>query len=216
MEYQTEKIRYISHEVKNQLSICDLYTEILQRYCQKNDINDETICKSVDCIKRALKMANHSLLELKSADNQELNEFFIKPVLEEAVELAKVYSSNKASIKTEINIDEKVIIDKNRFIGVVINIIKNACEAFTETNDNNYIKISAGRKDSIICIKISNNAPPIENIDAFSEGVTTKSEGSGLGLYIARQNMEEMSGAINLVKSDRSSTEFEILLKRIS
>lgn len=217
MDYQTEKVRYISHEVKNQLSVCDLYTEILLRYCQKNGIEDESILKSVGCIKRAVQMAGNSLLELKSSDNQVLEELSVKEVLEEACDLSEVYgSAKKVSVKTDIEIseDEKVLIDKNRFQACIINLIKNACEAFQEEEDKHII-VSAQKENSIIKVVVSNNASPVADVDIFNEGVTTKETGSGLGLYISRRNMEEMGGTLRLIKSDTTSTDFEIMLKTI-
>ena len=213
MEYQTEKVRHISHEVKNQLSICDLYTEIMQKYCDRNNIKDETLLKSIGCIKRALQMAGNTLLELKSSDVQELKKYDLHQILEETLELSKVYGSPKG-VKTELisDIDTTVIIDKNRFQSVIINLIKNACEAFGETEDKR-IKITTEKEDSVIKIIVSNNAVPIENTDIFSEGITTKETGSGLGLYISRKNMEEMGGSLRLLKSDFTSTDFEIRIK---
>ena len=214
MDYNTEKIRYISHEIKNQLSICDLYSEILQRYCQKNGIEDETILKSVDCIKRAVDLAGNSLIELKSADNQFLDDYSITEILNEARKLSEVYLTGKAiDLNYDIKCDENVCVDKNRFAGVIINLVKNASEAFDIDIKDKYVKILAEREDSLVRIVVSNNAKPVENTDIFSEGVTTKAEGSGLGLYISRQNMEEMGGTLRLVKSDEKSTEFEIRVR---
>lgn len=212
MDYKTEKVRYISHEVKNQLSVCDLYSEIMQRYCEKNDIKDETILKSIYCIKRALQMAGNSLLELKSSDEQELGEYNLNELLQEAYELSKVYGLSK-DIKTELcsGIDINITVDKNRFIGVIINLVKNACEAFTD-EENKYIKISSERQDSVLRVIVSNNAAPIGNVDIFGDGVTTKETGSGLGLYISRQNIQEMGGTLKLLKSDEVSTEFEVCI----
>lgn len=214
MEYNTEKIRYISHEIKNQLSICDLYTVILDKYCQKNGIKDETLLKSIDCIKRAVELANNSLIELKSSDTQELREYRISDILNSAKSLSEVYAKG-LNIKfiMDIKTDETVSIDKNRFLGVIINLVKNACESFEPDCENGIIKISAEKEDSIVRITVSNNAKPIEDIDVFQEGLTTKPEGSGLGLYISRKNMEEMGGTLKLIKSDKESTEFEIMVK---
>ena len=89
MDYKTEKVRYISHEVKNQLSICDLYTEIINRYCTKNGIEDETILKATENIKRAVAMAGNSLLELKSADCIELKNYNLNELLNETYNLSK-------------------------------------------------------------------------------------------------------------------------------
>ena len=216
MEYKTEKVRYISHEVKNQLSICDLYTEIIEKYCMKNGIEDETILNAAKSIKRALQLAENSLLELKSSNCQELNNYDLKELLEECYSLSKVYTENKnIDFKIDICSNLTVCVDKNRFLGVIINLVKNACEAFSN-EENKYILISTEKEDSVIKVKVSNNAKPIENPDnIFTEGVTTKQTGSGLGLYISKQNIEEMSGALNLIKSNTEETIFEIKLKSI-
>lgn len=213
MEYQTEKVRHISHEVKNQLSVCDLYTEILERYCAKNGIEDETILRSVGCIKRALQMAGNTLLELKSSDIQQLDEYNLDEILKDAYELSKVYGIAKAvRIELSSDIDVKVVVDKNRLLSVILNLVKNACEAFEDTDDK-FVKICSQREDSVVKVIVSNNAVPVGNTDIFAEGVTTKETGSGLGLYIARQNMEEMGGSLRLLKSDFTSTDFEIRIK---
>ena len=68
----TGDVREISHEVKNQLSICDLYSEVIKKYCAKNEIEDETILKGIESISRAVKIAGNSLISLKSAQNKEL------------------------------------------------------------------------------------------------------------------------------------------------
>ena len=214
MEYKTEKVRYISHEVKNQLSICDLYTEIIQKYCDKTGLEDETISHAVKSIKRALQLAGNSLLELKSSDCQDLKKYNLKEILEEGFNLSKIYGENKniKFILGDIH-NSEVLIDKNRFLGVIINLVKNACEAFSD-EENKYILISTEKEDSVIKIKVSNNAEPIENPDdIFKEGVTTKQTGSGLGLYISKQNIEEMSGTLQLAKSDPEETIFEIKLR---
>lgn len=220
MEYNVERIRHISHEVKNQLSICDLYAEIITKYCDKNDISDETILNSVKSIKKALTMAGNSMLELKSTYSFELSEWNLAELLSEAVELAKVYGLKKGvgvNLGVNVTTDDKVIVsvDKNIFIGVIINLIKNACEAF-ENEKEKHINISCQSENKKVKILISNNAKPVENPDKiFEEGVTTKASGSGLGLYISKTNIEKMSGKLRLLKSDSVSTDFEIELNII-
>lgn len=215
MNYNIEKVRYISHEVKNQLSVCDLYIEIMERYCKKNGITDETILKSVNCIKRAVQIAGNNLLELKSSDVQEIGQYNLQEILEESLQLSKVYGFNK-NIDISLNCDTNpmVSVDKNRFQSVIINLVKNACEAFDNRNDK-WVKISAEIQNSIARIIVSNNANPIENPDIFDAGMTTKENGSGLGLYISRKNMEEMGGTLRLVKSDEIATHFEIMVRVI-
>ena len=213
---QADKIKYISHEIKNQLSICDLYTEILEKYCTKNCIEDETILKAVQSIKRAVQMSGNSLLELKAVNNTDIKEYELDEILEESYELSKVYAASKnISISLDSDIKPKVLVDKTKFQAIIINLVKNACEAFKDET-NKIIKISASQKDKNVKIKVSNNAEPISEPDKiFQEGVTTKTTGSGLGLYISKQNANDISGSLQLVKSDKISTEFELTVKSI-
>ena len=69
--YKTEKTdsaRAVAHEIKNQLSICDLYTEIIRKYCKKNDIKADTIENALSCLNRAVKIASNSLVALKATE----------------------------------------------------------------------------------------------------------------------------------------------------
>ena len=213
-DYKTNCIRFISHEIKNQLSVCELYAEIIKKTCIKNEIFDLNIMRAVECIKNSVKMSENSLIELKSQSSLIIDKYCIELVLNEAVNLAKVYGIQKnIDIKTEITTSSHVLIDKMKFIATIINLIKNACEAFEEETDKN-ICVKASQQKNIIKVTVENNAKPIENPDEiFVEGYTTKSTGSGLGLLICKSNIEKMNGVLKLSKSDKTSTIFEIVLK---
>ena len=74
-----------------------------------------------------------------------------------------------------------------------------------------YVKISTTVEDMFVKITVENNGRAILDSErVFEEGFTTKSAGSGLGLVICKQDIEEQFGQIRLVKSDESSTVFEI------
>jgi len=213
-EYNLKKVRYISHEIRNQLSICDLYTEIIKKYCEKNNISDATLLKSAECIKRAVKMAGNSLLELKSSDNTEFKKYNITALVSEALNLSNVYALNK-NIKFDINFknDCEVIADKNKFEAVIINLVKNACEAFDDEQSEKNISVMIYEEKGFVKIIVSNNAKPVQNPETiFNDGYTTKQTGSGLGLYICKKSIEEISGRLELIKSDNISTEFMITL----
>ena len=214
--YNLSTIKFISHEIKNQLSICDLYTEIIKKTCIKNEIFDMNIMRALECIKNSIKMSNNSLLELKACDTIVLEKHCIELVLEEAVKLSKVYGVQKdIQINSEIKTSSHVLIDKVKFIATIINLVKNACEAFEEEPEKN-ILIKATQENNTVKINVSNNAKPINEPEKiFTEGYTTKRTGNGLGLIICKSNIEKMDGNIKLLKSDNVSTVFEINLKII-
>lgn len=213
INYLTKKSRYISHEVKNQLSICDLYSGIIKRYCSNNEIEEDTINHSLDCIAKSIKISGNTLTQLKSLNSKELKLYKTNKLIETSAELSKAYLENRnIELILENKIEEEIFVDETLFTSTVINLVKNACEAFDDfESKDNWIKISTSIENDNVIIQVSNNAKPIlEPEKIFEEGMTTKSTGSGLGLYICKQNTEEQCGQLNLIKSDEDSTIFEL------
>ncbi len=215
-----KKTRYIAHEIKNQLSICELYAQIIRKYCSKNNIEAETIDNAVNCITKAVSMANNNLISLKTVDENKLEPANVQELVKEAVSLAEIYLKGKdIRLKLVNKIDTEILADKNKFVSVLINLIKNASEAFCldeglETEDDKkekIISVTTAQEDMFVKIRVTNNGHPINEPEKiFDEGYTTKMTGSGLGLVICKKDIEDQFGQVRLIKSDESETEFEI------
>ncbi len=215
-DYAQKKSRIIAHEIKNQLSICDLYSEIIKRHSETGNI--EGIQNSLNAISKALKMANNSLLSLKTKEKSELNSISLKETIDTAIELSKVYLENKnIELQIENNIDINIFADSDKVIAVIINLVKNASEAFGIDEDalknDKYIKIKTEQDENTAKICVSNNAQGIKDPEKiFNEGFTTKSTGNGLGLWICKKFVEEQIGELELSRSTEDYTEFTIKL----
>ena len=215
-DYAQKKSRIIAHEIKNQLSICDLYSEIIKRHSETGNI--EGIQNSLNAISKALKMANNSLLSLKTKEKSELNSISLKETIDTAVELSQVYLENKnIELQIENNIDINIFADSDKVIAVIINLVKNASEAFGIDEDalknDKYIKIKTEQDENTAKICVSNNAQGIKDPEKiFNEGFTTKSTGNGLGLWICKKFVEEQIGELELSRSTEDYTEFTIKL----
>ena len=210
---RTDSARAVAHEIKNQLSICDLYTEIIRKYCKKNDIEADTIENALNCLNRAVKMASNSLVALKATENLDLKQHNLKSIIGNAVDLTKVYFECKnINYEIENDVDKEILVDENNFIAVLINLVKNAVEAFGENvGDGKYIKIKTEEDGESAIIRIRNNAERITQPDMiFEEGFTTKKTGSGLGLSICKKSIEEQAGLLKLAHSGDDYTEFVI------
>lgn len=210
---RTDSARAVAHEIKNQLSICDLYTEIIRKYCKKNDIESDTIENALSCLNRAVKMASNSLVTLKATENLDLKQHNLKSIIGNAVDLTKVYFECKnINYEIENDVDKEILVDENNFIAVLINLVKNAVEAFGENvGDGKYIKIKTEEDGESAIIRIRNNAERITQPDMiFEEGFTTKKTGSGLGLSICKKSIEEQAGLLKLAHSGDDYTEFVI------
>ena len=208
-----EQSRCIAHEMRNHISICELYTQIIKKNLEKEGIQNTSLNNALNCINKSLKIMSNSLLDLKSLDNFNLKKVNIKKVLEEGIKLATAYiSDKKIKITSNINIDAEVFIDENKFLACIVNIIKNAIEAIKKEGK---INVSLEIEGDYIHIKISNDGEPIsqeKQKSIFKEGFTTKPTGSGLGLHICANNLKAQNATLKLTKSTTEITEFEIIL----
>ncbi len=208
-----EQSRCIAHEMRNHISICELYTQIIKKNLEKEGILNTSLNNALNCINKSLKIMRNSLLDLKSLDNFNLKKVNIKKILEEGIKLATAYiSDKKIKITSNINIDAEVFIDENKFLACIVNIIKNAIEAIKKEGK---INVSLEIEGDYIHIKISNDGEPIsqeKQKSIFEEGFTTKPTGSGLGLHICANNLKAQNATLKLTKSTTEITEFEIIL----
>lgn len=208
------QIRCISHEIRNQVSICELYTQIIKKNIEINSIKNKSIDNALICITRALKLISNNLVDLKSLDNLCIKKCNIKDILKEALSLSTVYIQDKEiEITLSCDINNDIYVDDNKFLACLINIIKNAIEAI---HNKGFIKISARNINDFVKIKISNNGEKIpQDVDIFQEGFTTKTSGSGLGLAICKKNLKLMNTDLSLVSSNEKLTEFELTVRGI-
>ena len=225
----SQNTREIAHEIRNQLSICDLYTEIIKKTCAKNSIKDEAVTNAVKCISRAVKMAGNSLIALKSTEKGVIKPYKLKELIDNSVDLTKVYFENKnVEYKIENKLNLKIPVDENKFIAAIINLVKNASEAFNKKDDSlemvkdgnskttKYIKIATEEDNDFAVIRISNNAGKIQEPEKiFTEGFTTKSTGSGLGLMICKKSIEEIYGKLELSINTDEEVEFVIRIAKV-
>lgn len=208
-----EQSRCIAHEMRNHLSICELYTQIIRKNLEKEGIKNSSIENALNCINKSLKIMNNNLLDLKSLNNFSPKICSIKKILEEGIKLSQVYICEKdIKITSDLQTDANVYIDENKFLACIVNIIKNAIEAIS---NNGEIHVSLQLADNNAHIKISNNGEAISEEKQkaiFEEGFTTKPTGSGLGLHICANNLKAQNAVLKLIESTEQKTVFEIIL----
>ena len=118
---------------------------------------------------------------------------------------AKELSDKNIKLNIHSNTSDYLIADKNQIEQIIINLIKNAIEA----NANKIEIISNSIKEDKHLLKIIDNGDGIpqeliENI--FVPFFTTKEQGSGIGLSLARQIMRLHGGNISVQSSAEHTT----------
>lgn len=212
-EILDNQIRCISHEIRNNISICSMYSEIIRKHIERDMYDNAAVNNAITCIQNSLKLIGNALLDMNSFKKFNPVKISVCDLIVESVELSKVYAIDK-NIDFDVDIVDSamVFIDKEKFKACLINLIKNAIEAI---NLEGYIKITANKSGENLSLRIRNNGEKIDNNlqkYIFDIGITTKSFGSGIGLYICKNNLLALNATLSLVASDDDYTEFEILL----
>ena len=100
--------------------------------------------------------------------------------------------------------------DSNLIQQVLINIIKNAIHALADTNDKK-IQIAGKSDGSGILLSVKDNGCGIdkENMEnIFIPFFTTRKEGSGIGLSLAKQIMRLHNGQLSVRSEPGKGAEF--------
>ena len=203
--------RCIAHEIRNHISICDVYTEIIRKQLENSGVKNDSVNNALGCISKSLKIISNSLTDLKSLNNLKLKKCDLRELLFQSLEMSKVYVQDK-HVTFKLNANDECIadIDENKFLACVVNLIKNAIESIEETG---VIEITLIKESNLARITVLNNGaqiPPEKQEEIFQDGFTTKNTGSGLGLYICKNNLASQNAELSLLKSDEESTVFEI------
>jgi two-component system, NtrC family, nitrogen regulation sensor histidine kinase NtrY len=116
----------------------------------------------------------------------------------------------KLSVKPE---SLTVKVDASQIQQVLINLVKNASEAFSNQRDR-LITLSAYQIDGTVMIEVADNGDGIEpealeNI--FIPFYTTKKTGSGIGLSLSRQILQQHNGQLNVESQVGKGTTFTLI-----
>lgn len=187
----------VTHEIKNPIAVCKGYLDMI-------DFNDKKkVRKYVPIIKdeinRTLILMDDFLDYTKIKIEKE--EMDLSMLLEELEESLKdLFKKNK--IKSSFNnIDDEIYIeaDYNRLKQVFINLLKNAVEAKDVSKANMYVNVKLEEDSDSIRIVIEDNGVGMdsETLDKISEMFfTTKKKGSGLGVSLSKEIVEQHNGSI--------------------
>ena len=187
------------HEIKNQLSVCELYTEVIKRTLEKEGIENEVLTRAIKNIKNSLGLITQSATSLRET---KLDNYNLCEIVENVFEICRTYSN--INLKNETSPEQNILADKNKLTSALINIVKNAIEA-------NATEVKISYNNNSFTIKNNGDKIPEEIQERiFSDGFTTKENGSGLGLMLTQTMLKEQNFTLTLQSSDEHLTIFNI------
>lgn len=197
-----EMAKQVAHEIKNPLTPMKLSIQQLLRVYDPNDPNSEkklqkvagSIIEQIDAL---TNIANEfsNFAKMPRPDEISLD---LKPLLENVMEVFR----QEINCHLEFNCSEKEIMvraDKDQMIRTFNNLIKNAIQSIPEDREG-LIKVSVQKLDHRFRIEVADNGcgiPDEMRSRIFVPYFTTKSTGTGLGLAMVRQIIENHHGTID-------------------
>ena len=221
-EYISTKSKIISHDIKNHLSVIDLYSKIMEKRLENvaNKELQDYLLNAVSSIKKSKDSITELLTELRTIQGVKLETINVSKILQSAINLVQARAMETGT-KFEVSnqYTGNVLADENKLLNVFINLFYNALDALKEKGNDGIIKINViEAENNMLKIYITDNGCGIQKDlceKVFEEGYTSKATGSGLGLYISKDAMKEQYGDLILVNSDKNGTTFEVSLSKV-
>jgi two-component system, NtrC family, nitrogen regulation sensor histidine kinase NtrY len=216
-----EMAKQVAHEINNPLTPIKLSVQQLLRVYDPSDPDSKkkleivvkSIIEQIDALVKIAK-AFSSFAQLPEPKKEQAD---LVQIISNVLLMFSSYK--KASITFDAVLDTCFLsIDKEQWIQVLNNIIKNSIQACANRPDSQ-IHLRLYNQDQTIIISVQDNGrgiPEDQKEKIFQPHFTTKSKGSGIGLSIVKQIVENHGGQIFFESSSNLGTKFTIVLPTIS
>jgi signal transduction histidine kinase len=205
----------MAHEIHNPLTIISGESQLyLERFKGKDPQVDALLLSIIEECKRAADITRRILRFAKPAP-QDLAPVDLKATAEESLTLAG-YQVKMDRVERLVQIPEglpKVRSNHNQLQEVLLNLILNACQAMGEKGGK--LVLSAAPNGTYVTVTVEDTGPgiPANTLrKVFDPFYTTKSSGTGLGLFVTQRIVKSHGGSIELESTVGQGTRFTIRL----
>jgi len=203
-----EMIANIAHQWKQPLSIISASNGLLKFQKEMNGtIDEKQLDEATDAIDNSVKNLSNTIDDFRNFfnPNKTAEYFNIRTAFEKTFKLIDTHlKSHNIKIITKID-DIEIKSLQNELLQILINILKNAKDELVliDKLEQKLILIEAKEQNNKLIINIKDNAGgiPADIIDkVFKAYFTTKGnkEGTGIGLYMSKQIIENLHGKIGV------------------
>ena len=213
----TKLIRVLTHEIMNTVSPIASLSDALSKSMDENGHSELDVKTGLETIsdssKNLIKFVE-TYRQLSGVAKPVRKALDLRELIDNVIGLNSEFAAScgASCIYRPEEDDLMIYADEGQISQILINLIKNALQAGAKHID---ITAKMGREDDVI-VEVANDGepiPPAAQEQIFIPFYTTKKEGSGIGLSLARQIMRNHNGSIELVKSDVSETVFQLVFR---
>jgi C4-dicarboxylate-specific signal transduction histidine kinase len=219
-----EMIANIAHQWRQPLNALSMVIQNLEFSYKIGELDDELMKKTQDKSKLLITKMSTTIDDFRNffKPSKQKSNFHINDIVNNSLEIINSTLEN-SNIKVEKELKEnipEVFTLENELSQVVLILLSNAKDALISDNIKSpLIKIETYNKNSSVLISIKDNAKGIKKDileKIFEPYFTTKKDtnGTGIGLYMAKTIIEHnMNGKLNVFTSS-SGSEFLIEIKK--
>jgi len=204
-----------AHDVRNPLTLIRGHV----RCIEETIAEDHPLRANVDAIDRASRriedMAKR-MLDFSKKRTSRAEPCDIAELISDAMRFVQPYIRSKF-IDVEVQLDPQlrpIVVDRWQVVQALVNLLQNAADAMAEV-ERRVLSVTAVIEREHVRITVSDTGPGIEQENVsriFEPFFTTKGEhGTGLGLYLTKQVIEEHHGT-TAVETSPYGTSFVISL----
>jgi len=210
-----EMARIVAHEVRNPLQSMQMLTSLIAS--EKDGVEREGIAKAIHNEIRTLDQVVDRLLKegaLDGALHLRRTRQPVAPLVEQIVSLRGPHAETRGIQLTMGFVSwHPAKIDGTILARSVDNLVLNALQAVDPNGGK--VQISVFVEDNILCIAVDDNGPGVDPAlehQIFEPNVTSKKDGSGLGLSLVKGVVVAHGGTITYEKSFLEGARFLIRL----
>lgn len=215
----------LAHEINQPLGAILNYSQGTLRKIDEGSISELSgVSKALQLISRQAHRAADIIRRLRSfvkKTEYQRMEFSINGACEEIAQFMEQEARN-AGIQFLFRLDASqptLLADKVQIEQVVLNLIRNAIEAYSSSHDNSdkVITITTLQTPQELQLRISDNASGITQAQMsslFEPFFTSKDSGLGMGLSISRTIIEAHGGSLRAESDGHSGSTFTLSLPR--
>lgn len=208
----------LAHEIRNPLSSLDIHVQLLEedlaqtapqaqaKLAGRLDIIHGELHRLDAIVQQFLRLAGPSEVELAPVDLARAVEHVIEVLQPEAVareiELTTLVAEGLPAVAGDLD----------RLIQATLNLVINALQAVERRGR---VELVARAADGLVVLEVRDTGPGVaaEHLsEIFEPYFTTRSEGSGLGLWIAQQIIAAHGGAIEAANAPAGGAVFTLRL----
>jgi two-component system, NtrC family, nitrogen regulation sensor histidine kinase NtrY len=221
-------IRVLTHEIMNSISPITSLTSVISGYFKKENAVEQVPLRDIDnaIVSKTLSGLNtieetgKGLLDfvdkyrsLTSLPKPNLCRFTIGTLFGKCKLLMESNIPDSIKITASVNPEDiSLLADYAQVEQLLINLIKNAIEALS-VKKNGTIHLNASYADDTVLIQVEDNGAGIPGDiieDIFIPFYTTKENGSGIGLSLAKQIMQNHNGTISVNSAPGKGSKFNL------